>query len=139
MLFAMQQIILKQKSVKCIWNDHATYIYVYIYTLFSLSNFILNDYLLNQMFIYWFSKGLNEKWFFVSDVDFEKLLKVMSFSNVFENVEKCNVLLMSMFFAFLSQRKRRVTLGKGAHSDSAPGFLGFLIGFYGTSWGEPWK
>jgi hypothetical protein len=36
--------------------------------------------------------------FFLSEVDFEKLFKVMGFSNVFENGEKCNVLLMYMLF-----------------------------------------
>ena len=31
------------------------------------------------------SKGLDEKYFFVNEVHFETLLKVMGFTNVFEN------------------------------------------------------
>ena len=35
---------------------------------------------------------------FVSEVSFEDVARVMDFTYVFENGEKCNCLLMSMFF-----------------------------------------
>jgi hypothetical protein len=35
--------------------------------------------------VFLFLKGLDEKYFFVNEVHFETLLKVMGFTNVFEN------------------------------------------------------
>jgi hypothetical protein len=39
--------------------------------------------------------------FFVSEVDFENVVKVLGFAYVFENGKKCHVLLCSCFFVFL--------------------------------------
>ena len=39
--------------------------------------------------------------FFANDASFEKLLKVIHFTYVFENGEKCNCLLMTVFFMLL--------------------------------------
>jgi hypothetical protein len=38
--------------------------------------------------------------FFVSEVSFENVAKVIGFIHAFENGEKCNCLFMSVFFAF---------------------------------------
>ena len=39
--------------------------------------------------------------FFVSEVYFENVVKVLGFAYVFENCKKCHVLLCSCFFVFL--------------------------------------
>ena len=42
--------------------------------------------MLNWMFIEWIFEGLNEQWnFFVSEVDFENVVKVLGFTYVFKN------------------------------------------------------
>ena len=53
------------------------------------------------MFIECGAKGLDENVFFVSEVSFENVAKVMGFTHAFENGEKCNCLFMSMCFVFV--------------------------------------
>ena len=45
-------------------------------------------------------KGLDENYFFVNEVSFGNVAKVMGLIHVFENGEKCNCLFMSVFFVF---------------------------------------
>ena len=52
--------------------------------------------------VYWmWCKGFGwQCFFFVSEVSFENVAKVMGFTHAFENGEKCNCLFMSMCFVF---------------------------------------
>ena len=48
-----------------------------------------------MLIIEWISEGLEAKYaLFVSEVDFENVVKVLGFAYVFEKGEKCNFLLM---------------------------------------------
>ena len=63
--------------------------------VFILNNFHRVECLLNVVQRVWM-----KMLFFVSEVSFENVAKVMGFTHAFENGEKCNCLFMSMCFVF---------------------------------------